>query len=73
MIKRTKIEIALNDLMKACGLTGESDTETFLHVLSDAVDDVDWDIVERTHAEGLCALLAEQIQAQLTARGISLH
>jgi hypothetical protein len=70
MIKRSKIEIALDDLMNACGL-GESDSETFLHVLSDAIDDVDWEIVERSN--DVNALLAKQIQAQLTERGISLQ
>ena len=31
--------------MNACGLR-KSNFETFLHVLSDAIDDVDWEIVE---------------------------
>ena len=70
MIKRSKIEIALDDLMNACGL-GESNSETFLHVLSDAIDDVDWEIVEGSN--DVNALLAKQIQAQLTERGISLQ
>jgi len=49
-IREIEPRFALNDLMKACGLSGESGSETLFHVLSDAIDEADWSIVEQSHA-----------------------
>jgi hypothetical protein len=69
--KKWQIYAALNDLMNACGLSGESGTEVLFDVLFDAVHNVDEDIYRESHAEGLCfdvcALLAEQIEIALSA------
>jgi hypothetical protein len=66
------IHAALNQLMAACGLTGESGTERlFMNVLCPAIGQVeaDWDIVDDSHAQGLCfdvnAMLADAIEQQL--------
>ena len=64
-----KIYKALNDLMLACGLHGESGTEIFLGVLADAVENVDWSVVEQSHRDFLGfdvnGLLAEEIEKAL--------
>ena len=52
--QQTKIHAALNQLMKACDLSGESGTERMFGILSDAIDNVDWSIVEQSHRDGLC-------------------
>lgn len=63
------IRTAINQLMKACGLSGESGTEELFLILENAVAAVDWGIVEESHEEGLCfdvsCLLAEAIVAEL--------
>jgi hypothetical protein len=62
-----EIHKALNQLMTACGLSGESGTEKLFMVLSDAVKaaEVKWGVVEQSHEEGLCydvnALLADEM------------
>ena len=66
-----KIYTALNSLMAACDLVGESGTEILFGVLSEAVARVDeqWLIVENNQKNGLCydvnALLADQMEAAL--------
>jgi len=58
---------ALNQLMTAIGLSGESGTEALFDVLQNAVDDVagEWHVVEQSHKDGLCydvnAMLAQAI------------
>jgi hypothetical protein len=66
-----KINTALNSVMTACGLVGESGTEILFDVLHEAIAGVhkEWWIVEQSHNEGLGfdvnALLADQIEADL--------
>ena len=71
-IRENAIRTAINQLMSACGLRGESGTEELFLILRDAVDEVDWGIVEESHREGLCfdvsCLLAEAIEQQLSRR-----
>ena len=63
-----KIYEALNHLLKACDLTGESGTEVLFDLLSEAVDELDQSIITRSHEDGLCydvnALLADGIAAK---------
>jgi hypothetical protein len=67
-----RIYDALDDLMQACGLSGESGSETLFHALSDATKELDFSIVEQSHRDGLCydvnALLADGICAWLYSR-----
>jgi hypothetical protein len=69
MTKRQEaIRAALCNLQGACGLdNSESSTEALFGILTQAIEQVDWDIVEESHAEGLCydvnALLAEAIDS----------
>lgn len=67
-----RIHTALNSLMKACNLQGESGTEKLFFILNEAIDDVDWNIVEQRHKDGLCydvnCLLAEAIDNALGER-----
>ena len=49
-----KVYSALNQLMAACGLQGESGSEALLDLLEEAVGNVDRDIIEQSHADGLC-------------------
>jgi hypothetical protein len=66
-----KIHAALNGLMAACELQGESGTETLFGLLYDAVGNVsdEWHIVDESHDEGLCydvnCLLADAIEEAL--------
>lgn len=70
-LRNQKIHTALNNLMAACGLNGESGTEILFDALSQAIFGVheDWWIVEESHKNGLgCdvnSLLADQIKAVL--------
>jgi hypothetical protein len=66
------IRQALNQLMRACGLSGESGTEELFGVLQIAVQAVEeqWDdVVGQSHREGLCfdvnAFLAGRIALEL--------
>jgi hypothetical protein len=66
-----KIHKALNSLMAAWGLNGESATETLFDVLSQSIFGVheEWWIVEASHEKGFgCdvnSLLTDQIEAAL--------
>jgi hypothetical protein len=72
--RNRRIKTALNDLMKACGYSGESGTEALFDVLFDAVHDVreNWDIVEESHEDGLGfdvnSMLADHIEEALLTR-----
>jgi chemotaxis regulatin CheY-phosphate phosphatase CheZ len=75
MITQTNRDIkkALNALMKACGLSGESGTEQLYEILSGIVLERDLEIratVEESHANGLCydvnALLADAVAEVLS-------
>jgi hypothetical protein len=66
------IRQALNQLMRACGLSGDSGTEELFGVLQVAVQAVEeqWDdVVGQSHREGLCfdvnAFLAGRIALEL--------
>ena len=66
MTRKSKIYHALNDLMKACGLSGESGTEILAAALREATSDPDmWETLKDSHREGLCydmnQLLAEAL------------
>ena len=72
MTDTENIHKALNQLMSACGLCGESGTERLFPVLSQAVEavDVKWDsVVGQSHRNGLCydvnGLLADEIASIL--------
>lgn len=52
-IERTPIDLALADLLKACGLAGESGTEQLYLWLAHACDEL-IDVIPESHAEGLC-------------------
>jgi hypothetical protein len=79
MAKETEREInaALNALMAACGIAGESGMERMFWVLQEAVQTVadNWDIVERSHEDGLCydvnALLSDAIAVILQEQAAS--
>ena len=69
---------ALNELMSACGFSGEIGTERRLHVPLQAMEDVDdeWDsVVGQSHRDGLCydvnALLAYKIASITLEEGKS--
>lgn len=66
---KREIYTALNGLMAACGLSGESGAETLFNVLFEAIHGVDEGIIEESHAEGLGydvnTLLAERIEIAL--------
>ena len=53
-VTNRKIHAALNSLMVACDLNGESGTETLFDVLSQAIFGVheEWWIVEESHKNG---------------------
>jgi hypothetical protein len=79
MITQTNRNInkALNALMKACGLSGESGTEELYEILFDVIHDYDRKVretVEQSHADGLCydvnALLADAISDIISRREI---
>jgi hypothetical protein len=66
---------ALNMLMKACGLSDESDTEELYEILSDIIFETDREIrktVKQSHKDGLCydvnALLAGSIADAVVQR-----
>jgi hypothetical protein len=68
MAKETDVVAALDAMMKACGLRGESGSEDLFWILLEAMQNVaddKWDTVEQSHKEGLCYdarfLLAEAI------------
>ena len=68
VIEGERIYKALNEIMSACGLSGESGMEKLFHILSKAIQDIEdeWDdVVEESHKEGLCynvnAWLANEI------------
>ena len=54
MIEVEKVRGAINQLMAACNLQGESGTETLLYRLEEAIDNVDRSIIEKSHEDGLC-------------------
>jgi hypothetical protein len=61
------IHAALNQLMVACGFDkSESATEPFVHMLTEATQQVDWSIMEDDNDDGLMCdvniLLAESIK-----------
>ena len=63
---------ALNDLMAACGLSGESGTEELFDMLNSATAELEAEeILEMSHEEGLCydmnAALADKLERYLTA------
>ena len=51
--KKTEIDLAMDHLLKACGLHGESGTEKLFHMLKTAIKELDGTI-EGSHEEGLC-------------------
>lgn len=66
MYTPTPTEKALNDLMEACGLSGESGTEQLFYWLHDAVHDV-YDVPRRSHEEeglfiDMCMVLAHKLE-----------
>lgn len=47
------IDIAVSNLINACGFKGESGTDEFYYLLQEAIDSLDGTI-EKSHEEGLC-------------------
>jgi len=69
--RKSEIYRALNELMAACGLNGESGTEKLAVVLRDILLDKNmWRTIKASHAEGLFydvnALLAEALDREIT-------
>ena len=72
------IHKALNELMSACGFSGEIGTERLFHVLLQAIEAVhdEWDsVVGQSHRDGLCydvnVLLAYKIASMPKPTGFS--
>jgi hypothetical protein len=51
--RERKVREALTQLQAALKLEGESGSEALYLILEDAIERVDWSIVERSHEEGL--------------------
>jgi hypothetical protein len=71
MTRKAEIYNALNNLMAACGLNGESGTEILASALRDSLDDMElWAIVKDSHREGLFYdvnhLLAEALDRRIS-------
>jgi len=58
---------ALNQVIKLCGLQGESGTEEFYYMLRDILEDLDGTI-EQSHDEGLCYDMCAAIAGELAKR-----
>lgn len=58
---------ALNEVIKLCGLQGESGTEDFYYMLRDILEDVDGEI-EKSHKDGLCLDMCSVISYELAKR-----
>ncbi len=58
---------ALDEVIKLCGLQGESGTEEFYYMLRDILEDLDGTI-EKSHEEGLCYDMCAAISGELSKR-----
>lgn len=65
------LHYSLNELMAACGLSGESGTEELYDMLGRAVEELEIEgVLEDSHEQGLCydmnAALAHKLEKYLT-------
>ena len=58
---------ALDEVIKLCGLQGESGTEEFYYMLRDILEDLDGTI-EKSHEDGLCYDMCAAISHELAKR-----
>ncbi len=56
---------ALNEVIKLCGLQGESGTEEFYYMLREILDELDGTI-EASHKDGLCYDMCAAISRKLS-------